>query len=162
MKALKCLFMMLLVAVCVALPVNGADEKSKHSEADYQVAYSMLEAMNMPEMFQKISDGIAEMLIKSNPLLNQYKAVLKDFYAKCFTYEALKKDYADIYLDEFTIDELKELTLFYKTPIGRKLAMKSSEISLRGAEIGQKVALQHLDELQEALKKATSESQSKK
>ncbi len=160
MKVFKCWLMALLMVGCGLLPLTGAGDEAKHSEADYQVAYTLLEAMQVPEQLKQTLEGMVDMQMKSNPQMLPFRDVFDDFFAKYLSYEALKQGYADIYLDMFTVDELRKLTAIYRTPLGRKLASKTSELAIRGAELGQKAVLQHQAELQTALAKAISERQS--
>lgn len=160
MKLFKCWIPVLLLACAAVVPLVGAENEAKHSEADYQVAYTLLEAMQVPEQLEQTLTGMVDMQMKSNPQMLPYRDVFDQFFAKYLSYDALKQGYADIYLDMFTIDELRKLTAIYRTPLGRKLASKTSELAIRGAELGQKAVLQHQAELQTALAKAISERQS--
>jgi len=44
---------------------------------------------------------------------------------------------ADLYMEEFTQDEIKELVAFYQTDLGKKLAGKQFELAQRGMILGQ-------------------------
>ena len=77
------------------------------------------------------------------------------------SFEALKKEYTDIYLDSFSVSELKKITVFYKSPIGKKIVSKIAEFSLRGAALGQKAVQDRQLELQTALSQAIRERQGK-
>ncbi len=160
MKLFKCWIPVLLLACAAVVPLVGAENEAKHSEADYQVAYTLLEAMQVPEQLEQTLTGMVDMQMKSNPQMLPFRDVFDQFFAKYLSYDALKQGYADIYLDMFTVDELRKLTAIYRTPLGRKLASKTSELAIRGAELGQKAVLQHQAELQTALAKAISERQS--
>ncbi|MGY0391292.1 DUF2059 domain-containing protein [Bizionia sp. KMM 8389] len=53
------------------------------------------------------------------------------------TLEGLFGDMAELYMAEFTLDEIKELTAFYKTEVGKKLASKQSLMTQKGMALGQ-------------------------
>jgi hypothetical protein len=53
------------------------------------------------------------------------------------TFPGLYAAMAEIYMEEFTHEEIKELISFYETPIGKKIASKSGELSQKGMSIGQ-------------------------
>ena len=156
-------FLLTAVVVCaLSFQVSGTENVAKHTQAEYAAAYELLEAMQLPAQLKQTLDGLVEMQMRSNPKLVPYKSIFTEFFNKYMSFETLKKGYADIYLDSFSAAELKELTAFYKSPIGRKMASKTAEFTLRGAALGQKMVQDHQLELQSALSKAIREHQGKK
>ncbi len=147
----------LLLAGAAVTPLVGAENTAKHSEADYQVAYMALEAMQLSRSLRQTLSSTLEMQLKSNPQLLPVRDVLESFLTKYLNYENLKQRYADLYLDVFTAEELKEMIAFYQTPLGRKIVSKGPELTVRAMKIGQNIVLEHSSELQEALAKAISE-----
>ncbi|MFC5194172.1 DUF2059 domain-containing protein [Bizionia hallyeonensis] len=53
------------------------------------------------------------------------------------TLDKLYSQLADIYMEEFTKDEIEELVAFYKTDLGKKLASKQSVLTQKGMMLGQ-------------------------
>ncbi|MBP93437.1 MAG: hypothetical protein CMC55_04900 [Flavobacteriaceae bacterium] len=53
------------------------------------------------------------------------------------TLDKLYEQLADIYMEEFTQDEIQELVAFYKTDLGKKLASKQSLLTQKGMILGQ-------------------------
>ena len=53
------------------------------------------------------------------------------------TLDDLYGDLADLYMEEFTHDDVKELTAFYKTDLGKKLAAKQGLLAQKGMSVGQ-------------------------
>ena len=162
MKMWKSFLLTAVVVVCaLSFQVSGAEKGVKHTQAEYAAAYELLEAMQLPAQLRQTLDGLVEMQMRTNPKLVPYKSIFTDFFNKYMSFEALKKGYADIYLDYFSVAELKELTALYKSPIGRKMVSKTAEFTLRGAALGQKMVQDHQLELQSALTKAIRERQGK-
>ncbi len=154
-------FLLTAVVCAFSFQVSGAEKVAKHTQEEYAAAYELLEALQVPVQLKQTLDGLVEMQMRANPKLVPYKSIFTDFFNKYMSFEALKKGYADIYLDSFSAAELKELTAFYKSPVGKKLASKTAEFALRGAALGQKAVQDHQLELQTALAKAISERQGK-
>ncbi|OBX21854.1 MULTISPECIES: DUF2059 domain-containing protein [Bizionia] len=73
----------------------------------------------------------------------QIGAMVPEANKAAFTKEAngtLDKLYgqlAEVYMEEFTQDEIKELVAFYKTDLGKKLASKQSLLTQKGMMLGQ-------------------------
>ena len=161
MKMWKGFLLTAVLACALSYPVSGAEKGAKRTQEEYAAAYELLEAMQVPAQLKQTLDGIVDMQMQANPQLLPYKSIFTDFFNKYMSFDALKEGYADIYLDSFSVAELKEMTLFYKSPIGSKMASKTSEFALRGAALGQKAVQEHQEELQAALKKAILERQGK-
>ncbi len=53
------------------------------------------------------------------------------------TLDKLYSQLADIYMEEFTQDEITELVAFYKTELGEKLASKQTLLAQKGMMLGQ-------------------------
>ncbi len=61
-------------------------------------------------------------------------AFLVEFNA---TMPALYDKLADIYMKEYTHDEIKEMIKFYESPVGKKITAKSTTIAQQGAKAGE-------------------------
>lgn len=83
-----------------------------------------------------------------------YLKVMKTFMDKYYTWDVLKDNFTKIYAAEFTEDELKQLTTFYNTPLGKKVSSKTPVLVQKGLEIGQRVITEHRPELEQMMKDA--------
>lgn len=70
------------------------------------------------------------------------------------SYESMKDDLAKIYAEEFTEQELKDITKFYLTPAGKKVNQKMAALMQKGVVLGQNRMQAHLAEFQNDLQKA--------
>ena len=74
----------------------------------------------------------------------------KDAYTiKLGTLEDLYTQLADLYMKEFSEEEIKTLNTFYESDLGKKLASKQTVLTQQGMVIGQSWAMK----LQEVAKK---------
>jgi len=103
--------------------------------------------METEKTMQSAIDLTLDMQIKGNPALASYKDVMKKFFTKHMSYASLKNDLIDIYAKEFTEPELKELVVFYRTPIGKKLVQKTPTLTKKAMELGQRRVQDNLEEL---------------
>ncbi|WPU94985.1 DUF2059 domain-containing protein [Mucilaginibacter sabulilitoris] len=83
-----------------------------------------------------------------------YVKVMQAFMAKYYTWDVLKDNFAKIYAAEFTEDELKQLTVFYNSPIGKKVSLKTPLLMQKGMAMGQQVVTDHRPELEQMMKDA--------
>jgi len=110
------------------------------------------ELLEVTEMAARIDDSIDIMLaaqLDANPALANYEDVLRSFLVKHIGWEAMRGDIAKMYVESFTEAELRTLSEFYKTPVGRKAVRLLPELMARGARVGQERVQEHMAELQE-------------
>ena len=154
-----------LVLALITMVVFAAEKEipagKVYTDAEYNQVYKLLETTNTRTQFETMKNGMLNLQLRSAPQLAHYKQVFVKFFDKYLTFDMLKKELADIYLDLFTPEEIRELTAFYQTPLGKKLVEKTPELTLRSAQIGQNAVLKHLPELQTELKKAIEADQKK-
>ncbi|TBN00166.1 DUF2059 domain-containing protein [Hyunsoonleella flava] len=79
--------------------------------------------------FDDVIDQIGNMVSQEN----------KEAYKKEAngTLGALYEEMADLYMTEFTRDEIQEIVKFYKSEIGKKLATKQVSLAQKGMMMGQ-------------------------
>ena len=83
-----------------------------------------------------------------------YVKVMEAFMGKYYSWDVLKNDFLKVYAAEFTEDELKQLTTFYNSPIGKKVSEKTPLLLQKGMGIGQQVMASHRPELEQMMKEA--------
>jgi hypothetical protein len=132
-----------------------ADDASHRAAAE-----GLLNLMDMDKIMAQSVDQMVTVQVKQNPSIAPFEQQMKAFLNKYMSWASMKADMVKLYADEFTEPELKELTVFYQTPVGRKTVQKMPQLLAKGAEIGQKRIQDHLPELQADI--AASQSGGKK
>ncbi len=142
------LFLSALAAAALVLSPSfaRADDKSHRDAAE-----SLLNLMGMESLLSQSIDQMLAMQVKQNPAIAPYQLEMKNFLNKYMSWPSMKEDMVKIYMDEFSESELKELTAFYQTPLGKKTVQRMPTLMSRGAEMGQKRVQEHLPELQAAI-----------
>ncbi|MFD1258084.1 DUF2059 domain-containing protein [Mucilaginibacter terrae] len=87
----------------------------------------------------------------------KFKEVMTAFLNKYMGYASLRDDMAKIYAEEFTEDELKDITIFYLTPAGKKMNQKLAVLQQKGMAVAQQKMQSHMGELQESMKAALAQ-----
>jgi hypothetical protein len=138
---------------CVTVFAAQSNEaESKHSDAEYQVAFAYFDTIDMARTHKTSMDlMISSLLPEINPQLSFIKPVIVDFMNRHFAYDVVKKKYADLYLDKFTADEIAELTKISQTPVMKKLIELQPELIAGGYAIGQQTITENGEELQKAI-----------
>ena len=146
------LILITLVFFCM-VSINAEEKR------DPSVVYEFFDVMNMSTTYQETIEKMLDVQIKQNPNIAPLKDTMLQFFNKYMGWEGMKKDFAKIYMDNFTDSEMKELIAFYKTPTGKKAAILVPALTAQGAALGQKRVQENMHELQRMIKAKMAESQ---
>ncbi|MBC7922129.1 MAG: DUF2059 domain-containing protein [Ferruginibacter sp.] len=124
-------------------------------------AEAMLVATQAENNFDASIDQLLAQQVGQNPGMKDYEGVMKTFFAKYMSWNALKEEMTKLYTDEFSEEELKKLTVFYQTDVGKKMVAKQTVILQKSMALGQQLVRSHMPELQEAIQKRREELEKK-
>jgi len=145
----------ILLAALMAFSFNKANAQTgtPPSASSMKAAEEMLLAQGADVQYQKSFDVIIKQFSAQIPADKQEKfaGVMKAYLNKYASWDILKHDMFVMYAREFTEDELKQLTAFYKSPIGMKLNQKQPELLQTSMTLGQQNVMAHQAELQQLM-----------
>jgi hypothetical protein len=83
--------------------------------------------------------NIKPVLVQDRPEIERDYNAMMPAIADAYTpyFNAMVDAAAKVYVNNFTIDELREMEAFYRKPAGQKLLQKSQEITQQIAQVGQ-------------------------
>lgn len=137
---------------CVALGLLLVHPAARADEASHrQAAEKLLGLIGMETLLNKSVDQMLQIQVQQNPAIAPYQSEMKAFLSKYMSWPAMKDDMAKAYMENFTEQELKDLSAFYQTPLGKKTIQTMPALMAKGAEMGQKRVQEHLPELQAAI-----------
>jgi uncharacterized protein len=137
-----------LLAVLFSLSsmLAAVDATSPHEQA----ARELYDLIGGKSLATQAGNAMVEQLA-SNPALAPYQDILKGWVQGIFAGGAFDDEMVRLYQETFTESELREIVAFYKTPIGQKTLQKLPELMQKGVAVGQKLATEHMPELQKAI-----------
>jgi len=141
----------LLSVFALLFLASGVQAQTESSH--YKAAETLLTTMGTAK---SIDDNLQQMLtmqMEQVPGMKAAELEVRSFFSKYMNYDAIKGDLIQMYMDEFTEKELKEMTAFFNTPTGKKMASKQTTLTMRSAQIGQEKIQPHLPELQQMMQK---------
>ena len=144
---MKSLLPAIILAAALLSPIAARADEASHRNA----AESLLNLMDMENLLNQSIDQMLQMQVQQNPAIAPYQTEMKSFLSKYMSWPSMKEDMVKLYTTEFTEPELKELTTFYQTPVGKKSIQRMPTLMQKGAEMGQKRVQEHLPELQAAI-----------
>ncbi|HEV7587359.1 MAG TPA: DUF2059 domain-containing protein [Longimicrobium sp.] len=139
-----------ILALAALLALAGRPAVAQES-LRHELALQLLEAMRMPEQIQASVATAAATQARQNPDLPGLGDVLREFLSRYVTWDAMKDEYAELYAGAFTEEELREMTAFYRTPTGQKLARSTAQLTRLGAELGERTMRAHAAELDQII-----------
>jgi hypothetical protein len=122
--------------------------------------------MKTPKMMDSIKIQTQKMLFQQlsqqnipeakKPIFNKYLSRMVELITETMNWDKIKSDMTDLYVNNFSEDEINDLLTFYRSPTGKKFIDKMPVIMKRSMEIGQKqsqVMIPKLNALFEQMKK---------
>ena len=127
------------ICACSTLAFAQTDQKA------LDAADELAELIGLKDQMESGFNAMLPIVIQQARQMNlnedqteQLKAIYKSWFMKDFDHESVTKEMIQLYAEEFTVEELKELTTFYKTPIGIKSLKVLPQLMAKGAQIGAK------------------------
>lgn len=150
MKTLLAVFFALLLSVSPVMAQT--DTVQDKAIEDYRKALEqLLEASGTKTTISARFPFIIKMLKDMCPGVPEEVMTKMENKFRDFFFNNIMDLYLPVYMRYLTIDEVKEYTAFYNTPLGRKVAMTlptlSVELAQAGRLAGEKIAKEMLEEL---------------
>ena len=143
----RTLYGCLLTIALVLSPVVAVADEHSHRKA----AENLLIVMEVDKSLPKIAEQVVETQLQQNPQLTPQRDILQRFLTKYLNWESVKEDTITAYTQEFTEPELKKLTEFYKTPVGKKASEKMPKLVFISGQIGLQKAQANQAELRQMI-----------
>ncbi len=146
---------LIVLALLAAPAAMAADAPDTHR----RTAEELVRLMNLEKTTMAGVGASIEMQLRRDPAMEPYKDVLLQWAQKFLTWDEIGAKVVGIYADAFTDAELRDMIRFYKTSTGQKALSQQQMLMTQGATIGEEVARQHLDELQDMIRVRSEEIQ---
>ncbi len=108
--------------------------------------------MHLAETFQQGLEQAVRTQLDAQPSLRPMEGVMRAFFARYMSFDAMRDGFARIYLDAFTELEVRQMTAFYRTPVGRRAVQEVPDLMRRGGQIGTEQVRAHQSELLEMVR----------
>jgi hypothetical protein len=126
-------------------------------QSQRKAAETLLIVMEVDKSLPKLVDQMVENQMQQNPQLAAQRDIFQQFFTKYLNWETVKEDTITAYAQEFTEQELKKLTEFYKTPLGKKASDKMPKLAFISGQIGLKKAQANQTELRQMIEARTKQ-----
>jgi uncharacterized protein len=152
-----------LLALVVAIPLAAQNAPAPTprtvTPAARNLAREVVALLNMEKVVRAGVEAMFDLQVQQQPQMAPFRATMQAWADRHVSGPELLDKIVDIYAEEFSERELRDLVAFYRTPTGRRVAEVSPLLSKRGAEAGAAVAQAHIAELQQMLEARAAELQ---
>lgn len=141
--------------LCAAAPAVAQEEPSAGEVAAIR---EMLEASRARENFIR---GL-ELGMEAGGMMEldeRMRKVVRDFMDEHFSYEQIEPDFIRAYADQFTEDEVRAFTAFYRTPAGTRFVERTPELSVAIQQATMGRMMQLMPQLMQSLTEAAEEAE---
>lgn len=143
----------ILSALCMIL-LFASTATSTAQEPDREYKESLKKMMTL-------SGGLASVEVMVPQIMNMLKqqspTISEEFWAaqsakwNKLLGEKMVDMYVPVYKKYLTLEDLKEIVVFYESPIGRKLGVATPLMTAEGMQLGQQIGMEMVTELQKAI-----------
>lgn len=154
--------------VLAAVVLAGSAARAGEAER-YQLAEKLLVAMEVQKTIEQSFATVREMQMtqlrnmnlgeKGSEQAQAMQGQIMDMISKELSWDSLKKDYAQIYAETFTEDELKGLVAFYESPVGRSFVEKQPELIRKSMMLTQKQMYTIMPRIEQMTRQAAQQLQ---
>ena len=141
------LYACLMTIALVCHPCVTLGDAQSHRTA----AENLLIVMEVDKSLQPLADQVLETQLQHNPQLAPQREVLQKFLTKYLSWASVRQETITAYTHAFTEPELKQLTEFYATPVGKKASEKMPQLAFIAGQLGLRQAQAHQTELRQML-----------
>jgi hypothetical protein len=149
---MKYRFLVIALLICGAVKAQTPAITPSHLKAAENLLITSGAGMQLKQntsaMVQQASANVPE------DKKAKFIEIMNNFIDKYMNWNVLKDQMAAMYAQEFTEKELKDLTVFYQSPLGTKLNQKQPILFQKGAALGQQAVQSHQAELQQMMQDA--------
>lgn len=149
--------MKMVSAAVLGVALAAAPARAQPSAEQRAAATELLMAMHVPEVLDASVQQMLDQQIRAAPELQGVQDVMREFARRYVSWEALREQYVDIYAGSFTEDELRQMTDFYRSEVGQKLARATPRLMAEGADLGQRAVQAHRAELEQMIRARLSQ-----
>ena len=137
--------------LALAAVLAAAPARAQPSQAQRAAATELLMAMRVPETLDASVQTMLEARLRTAPELAGVQDVMRDFVRRYVSWEALREQYVEMYAGAFSEDELRQMTDFYRSDVGQKLARTTPRLMAEGAALGERAIQSHRAELEQLI-----------
>jgi len=149
----------LVLAGALLLPARAAAQGgtagTPPTASHLAAARELLSAMHLEEVSAVGVKVMLDTQISATPAMEPYRAVMTEWANEIFASEEARAAFAALYASTFSEAELRQMTAFYRSPLGQRMAQNQATLAVKGAEIGRALATARQTDLMARIQRVT-------
>lgn len=153
--------MLIVAALLFCQPAHAADPSHRKACEDLMKMFQVDKMLG--PMYAQINkmqeDVIKGMNIPDDmkELSNRHMKRINELTRREMSWDAMKNDFIDVYVEAFTEQDIREMIRFYDSPLGRKTIEKTPFLMQRILEMSQKRVMKLMPEFEKLAKEMAEE-----
>ena len=155
MSYLKSIGPSIILFVGIGLATTVSADEASHRQAIQKL-------FELTGMQQKIDESVQSVLtlqLAQSPELKDHKIVVQEFLERHIGWQSLKDALTDMYLQEFSEQEVKDMNTFYSSATGRKVIDRLPVLVQMRNQLASKRLQENIGELQYELSSSQKQQQ---
>lgn len=141
---------LLVLGVLALVSAASRPDRDSHRMA----VEELFEVLDMERAHNAGMEQMLAIQVQQNPQIGFFRDVNRRFFEKHMSWESLKDEFISVFMEEFSEDEIRELTAFYKTPTGKKTVRKLPVLMARGSRLQARLMRENMPELERMIREA--------
>jgi hypothetical protein len=147
----------LIIAGCMLVCSIGMASAQTPSPDAMAAARELVTTLKLSDQYKALLPvillGLKPVLVQDRPEIERDYNAMMPAIADAYTpyYNAMIDGIATVYANGFSVDELHQLTAFYRQPVGQKFLEKSPAIRLQALQIGEETGRKAAEDLKAKL-----------
>jgi hypothetical protein len=117
----------------------------------HEAAMQLLVESGVAAAMVAMQDVMLRQQLELNPIIKPYENVLRAFFAKYTSFEAMREDFVKLYMERFSELQLRQIVAFYQTPTGKLAVHEIPKVIEAGAALGKRKVEEHMAELKQMM-----------
>ena len=139
----------ILVAAAVLLLATGQLSSAFADDASHREAvHKLFELTGMQQQIEESVDSVLALQLAQSPQLANNKAVVREFLERHIGWHSMEDALTDMYLREFSEQELNEMIAFYSSATGQKVIKRLPVLVQMRNQLASKRLQENIGELQ--------------
>ena len=110
-----------LLALILLLAIGQATSVNADAVSHRAAVQKLFELTGMQQKIEESVDSVVALQLAQSPELKDHKTVVKEFLERHIGWNSLEDALTDMYLKEFSEQELNDMNAFYGSATGRKV-----------------------------------------
>jgi hypothetical protein len=141
----------------VANPLSA--QETVVSPSHRAAATELLALTHVREMIAESADKMLEAQLAQMPQRELFEPIIRDFYHEQMNWDVLEPEFTRLYVEVFTEPELRDIAVFYRTPLGKTMLAKMPLLMAKSNELTQRRLQAALPTLMQRLQEAAQKAQ---